>query len=81
MNIRPSDHDAQRAAVALDQETSLAPGLAPVRGIPPDEVPPDRAFPIAPSADCHSHATPFSSSHRWISTAQTSANTPFSTHL
>ena len=40
----------------------MVPGFPLVGGVPPNGIPPKRALPIAPSADCHSQSTPPNSS-------------------
>ena len=77
-----SGHDhRKRTAVGLDKYRAFDPVLGPIGGVRAYEVPPKRAFPIAPSAACHSKSTPPSSSHSSMSLSQMRSNTPSSTHL
>ena len=53
----------QGAALSIHKETALGTSLATVRRVGPNQVPPKRALPMAPSAACHSQSTPSNSSH------------------
>ena len=76
MDVGPGDHDAQRATVGLDDQTSLGAVLAPICGVTTDVAPQKRALPIAPSALCHCQSTPSSSSQSSTSLAQIAGSTP-----
>ena len=62
------------------QETPLGTSLATIRRVGPNQVPPKRALPIAPSADCHSQSTPPNSSHPFTRAPHIRCKTPVSTH-
>src|SRR3954470_2466152 len=79
-HVRPGEHHCKRPSVGLDQDAPFYPVLAPIGGIRADKIPPKRALPIAPSAACHSHSTPPSSSHSSIRAAQIRSKIPISTH-
>ena len=79
VNVGPSRHDAQRAALPFDQQACFDPRLCSVRRA--DLFPPKRALPIAQSAACHSQSTPPNSWQRSMSTAHILMNTPRSIHL
>src|SRR3954453_1784960 len=60
--VRPGEHHCKRPSVGLYQNAPFYPVLAPLGGIGPNEAPPKRPLPIAPSAACHSQSTPPNSS-------------------
>ena len=49
--LLPQDHNAQGAALSIHKETALGTSLATVRRVGPNQVPPKRALPMAPSAE------------------------------
>ena len=62
------------------QETALGTSLATVRRVGPNQVPPKRALPMAPSAACHSQSTPSNSSHPSTRAPHIRCKTPVPTH-
>ena len=54
--------------------------LATVRRVGPNQVPPKRALPMAPSAACHSQSTPSNSSHPSTRAPHIRCKTPVPTH-
>src|SRR5215204_1196434 len=80
-HIRPCYHHRKRTTISLDKYRAFDPILGPIGRIGSYEIPPKRAFPIAPSAACHSKCTPPISSHPSMSFSQTRSNTPSSIHL
>src|SRR5215211_414423 len=74
-NIRSRDDRRQRQAMPLDQDGALYPVLGPIGGVGPDLDPPFRAFPMLPSAACHSQSTPLRSSQASMRSAQIASNT------
>ncbi len=73
-------HNAERVALSIHKETPLDTSLATVRPVEPNQVPPKRVLPMAPSAACHSQFTLPSSSHPSTRTAHIRLRTPSCTH-
>ena len=73
------NHNAQGAALSIHKETPLGTSLATIRRVG-NQVPPKRALPIAPSADCHSQSTPSKASHPSTWAPHIRCKTPVSTH-
>ena len=80
MNVGSRNHNAQRATLSIHKETPLDTSLATVRRVGPNQVPPKRALPMAPSAACHSQSTPPNSSHPSTRAPHIRPKTPRSTH-
>lgn len=80
VHVCSRNHNAQGAAVSIHKETPLGTSLATVRRVGPNQVPPKRALPMAPSADCHSQSTPPNSSHPSTRAPHIRCKTPVSTH-
>ena len=78
--LLPHNHNAQGTALSIHKESPLGTSLATVRRVGPNQVPPKRALPMAPSADCHSQSTPPSSSHPSTRAPHIRCKTPASTH-
>ena len=74
------NHNAQGAALSIHKETALGTSLATVRRVGPNQVPPKRALPMAPSAACHSQSTPSNSSHPSTRAPHIRCKTPVPTH-
>src|SRR5829696_7806285 len=75
VRVGAGDHHRQEAAVLVDEDAALHPGLAAVGGVAPDGVPPERALPMLVSSACHAQVTPAA----WATSAQTRSSTPLAT--
>ena len=80
VHVCSRNHNAQGAALSIHKETPLGTALATIRRVGPNQVPPKRALPIAPSADCHSQSTPSNFSHPSTRAPHIRCKTPVSTH-
>ena len=80
VHVCSRNHNAQGAALSIHKETALGTSLATVRRVGPNQVPPKRALPMAPSAACHSQSTPSNSSHPSTRAPHIRCKTPVPTH-
>ena len=80
VHVCSRNHNAQGAALSIHKETALGTSLATVRRVGPNQVPPKRALPMAPSAACHSQSTPSNSSHPSTWAPHIRCKTPVPTH-
>ena len=80
VHVCSRNHNAQGAALSIHKETALGTSLATVRRVGPNQVPPKRALPMAPSAACHSQSTPSNSSHPSTKAPHIRCKTPVPTH-
>lgn len=79
MHIGTRDHDAQRTTIRFHHQAPLHPVFAAICWVLAHLIPPKRALPMAPSADCHRQSTPPRLSHAWVSFFQILCKTPLFT--